>query len=112
VLEPGAIVAVEGDWYLAIEGCPEPVLTVSPRDWPEAIRIAFEVGNRHFPLALDGERLLVPDDSAMTQLLSRLGVAWERREAVFDPVGPAQPHTNAPGAGHGASAPSPVDVGA
>jgi urease accessory protein len=111
VLEPGAIVAVEGDWYLAIEGRPEAVLTVTPRDCAEAVRIAFEVGNRHFPLALDGGRLRVPDDSAMTQLLSRLGVGWDRGEAVFDPVGPGQPHTHGAGAGHGASAASPVDRG-
>ena len=48
------------------------------------MRIAFDVGNRHFSLALDGDVLLVPDDTAMEQLLTRLGVRWERREAVFD----------------------------
>jgi len=30
----------------------------------EAGMAAFEVGNRHFPLALDGDRLLVSDDQA------------------------------------------------
>jgi urease accessory protein len=98
VLRPGEIVAVEGDWYLTIEGCPEPVLTVAPRDSTEAIRIAFEVGNRHFPLAVDGERLLVPDDSAMVQLLSRLSVRWERGQLVFDPVGMSHQHTHGPSA--------------
>jgi urease accessory protein UreE len=44
------------------------------------------VGNRHFALALDGEVLLVPDDAAMVQLLTRSGVSWERRQAVFDPI--------------------------
>ncbi len=33
--------------------------------------MAFEVGNRHFTLALDGPRLLVPDDPAMKVLLTR-----------------------------------------
>ena len=37
------------------------------------MRVAFEVGNRHFTLALDGERLLVPDDPAMGQLLDAPG---------------------------------------
>ncbi len=96
-LEPGAILAVEGDWYLAVEGRPEPVLAVTPRDRAEAITVAFEVGNRHFPLALEGELLLVPDDIAMEQLLSRLGVHWDRREAVFDPLGGAR-HRHGPGA--------------
>ena len=105
VLRPGAVVLVEADWYLAVEGCPEPVLAVAPRNWAEAVRIAFDVGNRHFPLALDGECLLVPDDSAMEQLLSRLGARWERRQAVFDPVGSGHRHADGTSAidGHRAS---------
>lgn len=87
VLESGSVLAVEAEWYLAVESRPEPVLAVAARDRAETIRVAFEVGNRHFPLALGGEFLLVPDDSAMEQLLSRLGVHWERRLGVFDPLG-------------------------
>jgi urease accessory protein len=87
VLRPGEVIAVEADWYLVVEARPEPVLAVSPRDRAEAIRVAFEVGNRHFSLALDGDRLLVPDDTAMEQLLLRLGVRWERGQGVFDPLG-------------------------
>jgi urease accessory protein len=86
-LQPGDIVAVESDWYLEIEGKPEPVLAVTPRSTDEAIRMAFDVGNRHFPLAKDGDDLLVPDDTAMEQLLSRLGVVWRRRAAIFAPLG-------------------------
>jgi urease accessory protein len=92
VLQPGDVIAVGEDWYLEVEGRPEPVLAVFPRDRSEAIRVAFDVGNRHFSLALDGDILLVPDDTAMEQLLTRLGVKWERREAVFDPVGGGHRH--------------------
>jgi urease accessory protein len=87
LLRPGDVVVVESDWYLEVEGKPEPVLTVTPRDRNEAIRVAFDVGNRHFPLAISGGDLLVPDDTAMEQLLNRLGVAWKRRAAVFSPLG-------------------------
>ena len=87
LLRPGDVVAVEADWYLEIEGRPEPVLSVTPRDRAEAIRVAFDVGNRHFPLAISGEDLLVPDDTAMEQLLTRLGAVWNRRAAVFAPLG-------------------------
>ena len=91
-LRPGDIVAIEPDWYLEIEGKPEPVLSVRPRDRREAIRIAFDVGNRHFPLAIAGDDLLVPDDTAMEQLLTRLGTAWTRRAAVFAPLGGGHSH--------------------
>ena len=101
VLRPGDVVAVESEWYLAVEASPEPVLAIRPRSPAEAIRIAFEVGNRHFPLALDGELLLVPDDSAMEQLLRRLDASWQRRQAVFDPLGgPLHQHAASPLDGH------------
>jgi urease accessory protein len=91
LLRPGDVLAREAGWYLVVEGRPEPVLAVFPRDRAEAIRIAFEVGNRHFSLALEGDGMLVPDDTAMEQLLIRLGVAWKRQEAIYDPLG-AAPH--------------------
>ncbi|HEV8441470.1 MAG TPA: urease accessory protein UreE [Methylomirabilota bacterium] len=103
VLQPDDVIAVEEDWYLAVEARPEPVLAVHPRNSAEAIRIAFDVGNRHFPLALVGDVLLVPDDTAMEQLLTRLGLVWERRQAVFDPIGGAHRHPRgaSPLDGHG-----------
>lgn len=92
VLPIGALLLVEHAFYLAVEGEPEPVIAVRPRDHHEALRVAFEVGNRHFSLAEDGDALLVPDDTAMTQLLERLNVRWERRAAVYRPIGFAHPH--------------------
>ena len=86
VLEPGDVLAVEASWYLVVEGRPEPVLVLFPPSHEAALRIAFDVGNRHVSLASDGDALLVPDDSAMEHLATRLGVPWERREAVFSPL--------------------------
>jgi len=87
VLEPGEILAVEDDWYLAVEGRPEPVLVIYPRSREDALRLAFDVGNRHFTLAVEGGALVVPDDLAMAQLVTRLGMRWERREVVYTPLG-------------------------
>ena len=91
LLRPGDVLAREADWYLVVEGRPEPVLAIYPRDREEAIRVAFDVGNRHFSLALEGECILVPDDTAMEQLVTRLGVAWKRQETIYDPLGAAPP---------------------
>ena len=87
VLEPGEIVAMAGDWYLAVEGRPEPVLAIFPRSREDALRIAFDVGNRHVTLAIEGDALVVPDEPAMTQLVARLGARWERRRTVYTPLG-------------------------
>lgn len=92
VLSPGAVLLVERDWYLEVEAAPEPILAAFPRGHAEAIRLAFEVGNRHFSLAIEGDAIFVPDDPAMEQLLIRLGVPWERSAKVFVPVGFGHSH--------------------
>lgn len=92
VLQAGQILVVEPEWYLEVEPAPEAVIAVFPRDHGEALRLAFEVGNRHFSLALEPDALLVPDDPAMEQLLTRLGAKWERRTAVFTPIGSGHAH--------------------
>jgi urease accessory protein len=92
VLAPGDVLHVGPDWYVVVEAAPEPVLRVSPRSREEELRVAFEVGNRHFTLALDNGQLLVPDDPAMEHLLGRLGVRWERASAPFYPLGTGHRH--------------------
>ncbi|HEV8471403.1 MAG TPA: urease accessory protein UreE [Methylomirabilota bacterium] len=92
VLTPGDILHVALDWYVVVEAAAETVLAVTPRSREEALRVAFEVGNRHFTLALDGERLLLPDDPAMEQLLGRLDVPFERMESVFIPISGGHRH--------------------
>jgi len=102
-LEPGSVAWVGPDWYLAIEAAPESVLAILPADARAAVRIAFDIGNRHFPLAMDGDALLVPDDTAMVQLLDRIGVRWERRQAAFQPIGKAHSHDHPHDHSHGHS---------
>ena len=94
VMKPGDIlyVARESGWYVVVEAAKEPVIAVTPTSRDEAIRVAFEVGNRHFAVAIDGDRLLVPDDPAMEQLLTRMGLTWEHTRAVFSPLGVTHRH--------------------
>jgi urease accessory protein len=94
VLAPGAVLWMDAEWYVEVEAAREPLIAIRPRGREEGLRVAFEVGNRHFPLAIDGDRLLVPDDTAMDQLLTRLGVPWERVLAVFDPAGDDHAHAH------------------
>jgi urease accessory protein len=92
VLTPGHVLYVGGDYYVIIEAAVEDVIAIAPRSRDEMVRVAFEVGNRHFTVAIDGDRLLVPDDIAMEQLLTRIGVPWTRDRAVFAPIGAGHRH--------------------
>ncbi len=95
VFEPGAVLFVGEDWYLKIEAAVEPVLEIVPSCYDEAVKIAFEVGNRHFPMALEETKILVPDDKTMVRLVERLGAPWERRRAIFNPIVSTQLHQHA-----------------
>lgn len=92
VLHPGLILACGPDWYVQVEAARESVLAFTPVSRQEALRAAFEIGNHHFALALDDDALLVADDPAMVGLLTRLGVVWERRLAVFIPLAGGHRH--------------------
>ena len=92
VLAPGEVLHVGADWYVVVEAAEEALLAVTPRTREEALRVAFEVGNRHFTVAVDGARLLLADDPAMEQLLTRLGVVFERTRAAFLPLGHGHRH--------------------
>src|SRR5450432_552368 len=89
---PNAILWVAADWYLKVEAATEAVLEIIPAGYAEAVKIAFEVGNRHFPLALEENKILVPDDKAMVRLMDRLGAPWQRRQVIFNPIGNTQSH--------------------
>ena len=92
LLMPGVVLHVAADWFVVVECAAEPCLAVTPASPQEALRVAFEVGNRHVSLALDGERLLVPDDPGMDILLTRMNVRFERVRAMFVPIGRGQRH--------------------
>ncbi|HSZ21276.1 MAG TPA: urease accessory protein UreE [Candidatus Acidoferrum sp.] len=91
-LAPGAILHVGADWYLKVEAAVESVLEIYPSGYKEAVKIAFEVGNRHFPLALEENKILVPDDKVMIRLMERLGAPYDQRQTIFDPIGNTQLH--------------------
>ena len=91
-IEPGQILWIGSDWYLTMGAALEPLLKIHADDRQEAIRIAFEVGNLHFPLAVAGNALFVPDDPAMIQLFTRMGLGWERCSVPFQPIGRGSPH--------------------
>ena len=92
VLAAGEVLHVDRAWYVVVEAAMESVLAVEPRSSEEGLRLAFEVGNRHFALAWDGARALLPDDPAMEQLLRRMDLPFARTRAMFEPLGQGHRH--------------------
>ncbi|MDB6133779.1 MAG: UreE urease accessory domain protein [Verrucomicrobiales bacterium] len=51
-----------------------------------AAQIGWSIGNMHFSIEGQPDRLLATDDAAVRQLLDRMGVRWQLVQAVFRPT--------------------------
>ena len=90
VLEDGRMVEVRAK--------PEPLLVITARDPHHLTRLAWHLGNRHVPAAIDPSRILIRPDHVLAEMLSGLGAEVSAIEAPFDPEGGAYSHA---GQGHG-----------
>ncbi|WP_037587258.1 urease accessory protein UreE [Stenoxybacter acetivorans] len=61
---------------VAIE--PSEVMVLSPQTLPEMARVCYEIGNKHTPLFLDGNELLMPYDKPLFEWLLAAGFAPQR----------------------------------
>jgi len=66
---------------------PEAVLKIPLSDDPQAnLSLAWQIGNLHFPLQVQGDHLYTADDTAIRQMLDRLSIHYHPAEAIFQPL--------------------------
>lgn len=58
-----------------VEIIPSEVIVLSPKTLPDMARACYEIGNKHSPLFLDGDELLLPYDQPMFLWLNAAGFA-------------------------------------
>lgn len=73
---------------------PEPLLAVLIITPMQAGRVAWQVGNLHFPLALREDAILVEDDLALRQMFTRERISFHTVNEVFQPIGIGVGHTH------------------
>lgn len=92
-LEHGACFFVSEKICYLVEQQPEPVLEVPIATPEEAACLAWQIGNLHLGVEVLPAALRVADDPAAAQMLTRAGIAFQRHDAVFQPL-------HAAGGGH------------
>ena len=75
----------------------EPVLEVrgaeiGSRNFADAARLGWMIGNLHFPIAIAGEVVQVVDDPAVRQLFTREGIPFTACKRVFHPLSGGHQH--------------------
>jgi len=92
-LRDGDVIAATVDVVIAIRVVADDVLVLRPRSIPEALSIAHELGNRHLPVQIAGEMLVVRYHPLVEALFVERGAAFSREVRTL-----AEPfrHANAP----------------
>lgn len=102
-LRHGDVVHETATARYVIEQLPEPVLAIVLDPKPEASAVlGWIVGNLHFVIEAQADRLLAPDDSALRQSLERLSIPYEAVTEVFQPhrLAASVVHSHAPATEH------------
>lgn len=86
-LEVGAVIHRSPGVCYVISQAPEEVLEiVPPSDAQQALALAWQIGNLHFPLQVEGNRIRTADDPALRQMFDRTGIRYECVQVVFQPL--------------------------
>ena len=82
-LAEGDVLFEDGERVVAVSTIPEDVLVLYANSAEELARIAYQVGNRHAPVAVEKERVLTPYDSVIEEYFKKLGVRRGRATEPF-----------------------------
>ena len=92
-LEDGAVVWAAANAHYVIRQTEEPVLEITLAGPPESLALlGWSIGNLHATIEPRPGKLLTPDDPAMRQALTRMGVVFAPTTAIFHP--PRQAHSH------------------
>ena len=96
---PRGTVLCENDVLRTVDGQatrvvakPESVLRVTSEHRADLVRAAYHLGNRHVPVELHVDHLVLGNDPVLAEMLKRLGVRIEEREQPFFPESGAYEH--------------------
>ncbi len=103
---PQAVVLADGDGlmleagdFVAVRAAPEDVVEITAPNPDLLLRLAWHIGNRHFPAQILADRILIRDDHVMVDMVEGLGGRVHRVRVPFNPEGGAYAHA-AGGHGH------------
>jgi urease accessory protein len=82
-LPPGTLLFLGGDFHIQVVAAEEDAWLIRPPDSVTLVRVAHEIGNRHFPIEIGDGWVAVRYDHTLAELWERLGVAAERVRRPF-----------------------------
>jgi urease accessory protein len=83
-MDDGDGLALEEGGWIEVRAKPEPLLEVTAA--PELLcQLAWHIGNRHIPAAIEKNRILIRDDHVIAEMLHQLGACLRHVTERFSP---------------------------
>lgn len=82
-LPPGAVLYIGDGFHIVVAAAPEEVWLIRSADARTLVRVAYEIGNRHFPIEIGDGSVAVLYDHTLAELWERLGIAAQRARQPF-----------------------------
>ena len=92
----GDAFALEDGRFIAVAAADEPLMRVTG----DLVRLAWHVGNRHAPCAIEADALVVQREKVMRAMLEHLGATVTDFDGPFTPEGGAYGHGRTMGHDH------------
>lgn len=99
-LAEGDALELEDGRKIRVRAAQEPLLEARAADAVALTRLAWHLGNRHLPVAVEADRLLLQRDHVIADMLARLGASLREVVEPFHPEGGAYGHGRTHGHSH------------
>lgn len=86
MLSAGDSLVLEDGRHVLIAAAVEDLLEIVPRDPLHLSELAWHIGNRHLPAAIETERILILRDHVIADMLRQLGAELHEIAAPFTPL--------------------------
>lgn len=104
VVRGGDVLVAEDGLLIKVIAAPQPVLVITPcaehGTTFDLMRAAYHLGNRHIPIELQTDRLLIEPDHVLADMLRAMHLTVTQAHGAFEPEGGAYGHGGHGGHGH------------
>ncbi len=83
-LKSGDVLSLVDNVAIVVKVLPTEAIVLTPRSMVEMATLCYEIGNKHVPLFIDGEDILLPYEAPMFRWLQAAGFAPTEQSRVLD----------------------------
>ncbi|MFI3292508.1 MAG: urease accessory protein UreE [Rikenellaceae bacterium] len=83
-MKMGDILYLDDNYAIVVRVLPTTTIVLSPRTMHEMATICYEIGNKHMPLFIDGDDILLPYEAPMYKWLESAGYSPKQEERLLE----------------------------